>query len=219
MRYLVKRALGCALFATMLISGGAFAATTAYISGPDLGLEIPDNNPDGLTTTLTVDDTGVVGDVSAVVISADHTWVGDLVVTLTAPDGTSVTLMDRPGVVDDICCGNGADISASLGLVFSDLIPLPAEGAGANGCGAVGVDCGRAFGPESALSALAGVEVSGDWTLSISDNAGADVGTLNGFFLVVETGESSRAAMPMPAIALLLFAGIAGAGVMRRRRS
>ncbi len=218
MRYLVKRALGCALFATMLISGGAFAATN-YISGPDLGLDIPDDDPAGLTATLTVDDAGVVGDVAAVVVSLDHTWVGDLVVTLTAPDGTSVTLMDRPGVVDDICCGNGSDVSASLGLVFSDLIPVPAEAAGDGGCAAVGVDCGRAFGPESSLSALAGVDVSGDWTLNISDNAGADVGALNGFILVVDTGESSRAAMPMPAIALLLFAGVAGVGAMRRRRS
>jgi len=30
-------------------------------------------------------------------LAINHTWVGDLVVTLTSPAGTTITLLDRPG--------------------------------------------------------------------------------------------------------------------------
>ena len=72
-------------------------AQISETSSPDAS--IPDNDPLGLDDTITIaPTTGTVTDVT-VQFEIYHTWVGDLIVTLTAPDGsTSTAIMDRPGV-------------------------------------------------------------------------------------------------------------------------
>ncbi len=57
---------------------------------------IPDKNPDGVTKTLVISPDKPIRDL---VISVDitHTWVGDLRVTLIAPDGTAIHLVNRQG--------------------------------------------------------------------------------------------------------------------------
>ncbi|PJK27360.1 S8 family serine peptidase, partial [Minwuia thermotolerans] len=42
-------------------------------------------------------------------INIDHSWIGDLVVTLTSPDGTTSTLVDRPGLSAGSQWGAGQD--------------------------------------------------------------------------------------------------------------
>src|SRR5213075_977803 len=72
---------------------------------------IPDNNPAGGTATLNVSGyAGTISDLNfrfdgatcssaqgATGVGLTHGWVGDLVITLTSPAGTSVTLMSHPG--------------------------------------------------------------------------------------------------------------------------
>ncbi len=60
------------------------------------GLAIPDNNSTGVTSTLTLAQTGTVASVK-VKVGITHTYQGDLKVTLTAPDGTSVILHNLTG--------------------------------------------------------------------------------------------------------------------------
>ena len=65
-------------------------------------LAIPDNTPQGVSSTLRVDR---AGSVSGLRISVDvrHTYIGDLRVMLTAPDNQRITLHDRSGgSADDI---------------------------------------------------------------------------------------------------------------------
>ncbi|HKQ51437.1 MAG TPA: proprotein convertase P-domain-containing protein [Pyrinomonadaceae bacterium] len=57
---------------------------------------IPDDNPAGIADIINVNDAGLVRDVQAGV-DITHTWIGDLLVTLTAPDGTAVALHERSG--------------------------------------------------------------------------------------------------------------------------
>ncbi|MEZ4767460.1 MAG: hypothetical protein R2844_03435 [Caldilineales bacterium] len=59
-------------------------------------LGIPDNDPAGITTTLTISDTGALADLN-VSLAISHTWVGDLIITLEHVDtGTTATLFSQP---------------------------------------------------------------------------------------------------------------------------
>lgn len=60
------------------------------------GVTIPDNNLTGIERTLTVAGSGNVKDVE-VAIDITHTFIGDLLVTLISPAGTSVPLHQRTG--------------------------------------------------------------------------------------------------------------------------
>jgi len=111
---------------------------------------IPDNSPTGITSIITVTDDGEVSEVT-VPIDITHTWIGDLIVELTSPEGTTVRLHDRSGSMDD-------DILGTYGETLT-------------------VD-----GPGELLDFL-GESPLGDWTLFVSDNVGADTGTLNSWGL------------------------------------
>ena len=65
-------------------------------------VDIPDNDTDGVSSTITVaDDLTIFG--SSTYLDITHTWIGDLIVTLTSPGGTTATLVNRSGgSADDI---------------------------------------------------------------------------------------------------------------------
>jgi subtilisin-like proprotein convertase family protein len=67
---------------------------------------IPDNSTRGIKSRIPCPDAFVV-DTVAVNLNITHTFIGDLRVTLTSPDGTSVVLHDRSG-------GNQDDLVRSL---------------------------------------------------------------------------------------------------------
>ncbi|HET7505587.1 MAG TPA: proprotein convertase P-domain-containing protein, partial [Kofleriaceae bacterium] len=76
------------------------AGTTACINGTfsstDVPKSIPDNNATGITSVLPVTGNGTVGSLS-LSLNITHTFIGDLVVTLVAPDGTSFIVSNRAG--------------------------------------------------------------------------------------------------------------------------
>jgi len=74
-----------------------------YSTAP--GLAIPDNDPAGIVSTITVDATGLLSGVS-IDIDIDHTFRGDLSVTLLSPAGVSVVLHNRSGGSADDIVGN-----------------------------------------------------------------------------------------------------------------
>ena len=71
------------------------------------GLSIPDNNPSGVTSVMAVSGTGatVTADFN-VDINLTHTYIGDLIVRLTSPGGTTVTLHNRSGGSANDLIGN-----------------------------------------------------------------------------------------------------------------
>ena len=93
---------------------------------------------------ITVDRSGTATSVS-VAVDISHTYRGDLVIDLIAPDGTARTLHSRTG-------GSANDID-------------------------------RTYAPD-----FDGTGIAGDWTLRVSDRAGGDVGTLNGWTLTIGHG-------------------------------
>ncbi|MCL4409568.1 MAG: S8 family serine peptidase [Firmicutes bacterium] len=89
-------------------------------------VSIPDNNPNGVTSVISVADSGVTfgTDVS---VNITHTWRGDLIVRLTSPEGTVHTLHDRSGgSADDLIdtwslsAFNGESITGDWTLFVSD---------------------------------------------------------------------------------------------------
>jgi subtilisin-like proprotein convertase family protein len=64
------------------------------------GLRIPDNAPTGIERTLVVNQAGQVSDIE-VSLDITHSYIGDLNVTLTAPNGATAVLHQRAGASAD----------------------------------------------------------------------------------------------------------------------
>ncbi len=148
-------------------------ATEQFCSQP--GVAIPDDDPAGISDVMTVDmDPATLLSGVEVYVDITHTWQGDLIVNLTSPGGTTVTLHNRSGSsADDI-----------LGWYPTELEPA------------------------GDLSAFVGEPAAGDWTLWVSDNAGADVGTLNEWCLKLTYS------MPVPNDAAAMSASSGSGGVV-----
>ncbi|MCH8344017.1 MAG: proprotein convertase P-domain-containing protein [Planctomycetes bacterium] len=156
-----------------------------FVSTP--GVAIPDGNPVGVSDTITVPGPGsIIGDVN-VDLTINHTWVGDLCVTLTHNNKT-VTLIARPGLVPDVCDGTGSCCGCDEDN-YDDII-LDDEGTG----GAIENQCAfnltslPNYTPNEALSAFDGQDKAGPWTITVTDLFPADAGTLVQWSLHIAEG-------------------------------
>ena len=151
---------------------GAVSATFSFETGiaqcnsPDAA--IPDGRRD-IDDQVVVTGTGQLVDLDVYLLAA-HTYVGDLVFTLTHEDtGTSVVILDRPGVP---ATNFGCSLD-DIDLLLDDDASNPVEA----GCGTLAE--GRAFIPNNAISAFSGEDWGGTWTLTLADLERGDSGTLN----------------------------------------
>ena len=99
-------------------------------------------------------------------LNISHTFLADLVVILTSPQGTKVTLISNS-------CGDLQNVDATFDDEAESFI-----------CGA---DSGTAISgivkPLGSLSSLIGESILGEWILEVVDNASSDGGALNDFSL------------------------------------
>ncbi len=127
-----------------------------YSTSPSV--TIPDNDSNGITSTIQVTDSYNIDNMT-VSVDISHTYIMDLTILLTSPSGTTVTLYDQN-------CGNQDDIVAT----FDD------NGSNMN-CNQM--NSGSTYHPVGNLSDFAGENVNGTWTLFVSDGYNGDQGTLN----------------------------------------
>jgi subtilase family protein/proprotein convertase P-domain-containing protein len=109
--------------------------------------------------------------IGATTVGFDHTWVGDLIITLTSPQGTTVTLMNQPGGPlnsGNNFCNTVLDDGASA--LIQGISPLGAPWTGS-------------FKPASPLSAFSGQDGNGTWTLTVTDAVPLDGGNVRAFSL------------------------------------
>ena len=139
--------------------------TASYSSG-NIAAPIPDVS--SVDIPINVTDVGAVADVN-VKVRLNHTFDGDLVLRLIAPDGTSVALANNRGGGGDNF-GTGANDCSGVSTVFDDSAPI-AIGAGT-------APFAGSFRPDSPLSAFNGKGLNGVWILRISDTGAIDVGTV-----------------------------------------
>ncbi len=160
------------------------ASGTEY-SAAGLGLAIPDNNSTGVSHTITVPNSFTVSDLR-VGLDVTHTFVGDLCVSL-SHGGTTVTLIDRMGANTGAECHQGGPFGCgqdNFDIVLSD------SGAGGpiEALCAITMTSPPDYVPNNPLSAFDGMDAQGDWTITVADNAGEDIGTLNAWSLVFSSG-------------------------------
>ena len=137
-------------------------------------LAIPDNDAAGITSTFTVPTTNNAIDID-IDIDITHTWVGDLIITIEHA-GVTATILDRPG---NPASTNGCDQDNIL-CVFDDEGTTIAE----TMCNSGTAISGNVI-PNAPLSVFDGMDPSGIWTITVSDNVGQDTGTLNDWCVIV----------------------------------
>jgi subtilisin-like proprotein convertase family protein len=146
-----------------------FSFTTSScttVASTDIPVTIDASGTPTITSTLNVTSSGNIVDLNVLNLNGTHSWINDLTVTLTSPQATVVTLWDG------IC--NSED---NFDLNFDDdatpgALPCPPIGGGT-------------YQPATVLSAFNGENMSGTWTLTISDGANADGGALEGWGLEI----------------------------------
>lgn len=210
---------GVAAAAVFALGMGSASATLMLSETSSPNADVPDSGFGVLTDTLNIGQSGSILDIE-VELAIAHTWVGDLIIELTSPGGTTITLMDRPGV-PATTFGDPSNFAATTPIRFIDGASLSAESAGSACVGlddVIGVACDTPpeYDPEDPLGSFLSGEIMGDWTLLISDNASGDTGRLASWTIHAEIDAQQLAE---PGTLLLLGAGLAGlAGLGRRRR-
>jgi subtilisin-like proprotein convertase family protein len=137
-------------------------------------------------------------DVNVRLSNLTHTFVGDLLITLISPRGTSVVLSDKRG-------GSGDNFRNT---VFDDEAGRAIADGSAPFTGS--------FRPDGLLSAFDGQDAFGTWTLRVEDQAFIDSGSINSWGLEL-TGTANN--VPEPTSLALSALALAGLAAARRRRA
>lgn len=204
-------------------------------------IAIPDDGYDGTLgsmacVTQTVPE-GEVEDVS-LDLAVNHTWIGDLVVKVQSPMGTTVTVQSRAGYAEPAddgtgCCGDSSNLVETSPLAYSDGGVTSAEDMG-NTILDAGVACqDDGFcdyfgvpdsGPGVGFADFIGEEGAGDWSICVGDSVGADTGDINpGGTVLNITQAAPPPAIEIPTanrVGLGLLVALLGLGavVLLRRR-
>ena len=139
-------------------------------------MAIPDDAPAGASVTIPVSGVGYASKLTfsvdgqtcsttagATTVGIDHTFVGDLIGTLTAPGGQSATLFDTSGGGGNNMCQTVFDEAAAR--AWTAVAPALAPFTGA-------------WRPDGALADLLAASADGDWTFNVEDVAGNDTGSI-----------------------------------------
>jgi subtilisin-like proprotein convertase family protein len=136
-------------------------------------LPIPDFPAPAVSSTITISGAGTYLLDVDLTTAITHTFNGDLDFTLTSPAGTVVVVStDNGSTNDDVFNGTLWDDQANAPVHFAVFANLVVE---------------TPLTVESALGAFVGEDPNGTWTLTIGDDAGIDIGTLNSWSLDLAT--------------------------------
>jgi subtilisin-like proprotein convertase family protein len=157
--------------------------TTATFSSGNVNIPIPDVGT--ATAPLTINgipSTTVVQSLT-VTVNINHTFDGDLSITLIAPSGTQVPLYS-PGDFNFF----SPTTANFTNTVFDDNAALPISAGDPPYTGS--------FRPDSPLSVLKGLNLNGTWQLQVTDNFPVDVGTILNFSLNITEGTLVAGSIP-----------------------
>jgi len=127
----------------------------------DVPKTIPDLGMAHSTVNVNVTATGTPSRINLVGLHGTHTFMEDLEIHLISPTGTDVIVFQQ-------ACGDAAGFNLSLDDTAADMDPCPP-------------DDGMRHRPSHPLSAFAGENPNGQWTLDIFDRRPEDSGNLQGW--------------------------------------
>jgi subtilisin-like proprotein convertase family protein len=155
-------------------------STTHSYTGP--AVPIPDGDLDGVDIPFAISGAGALASVQfsidgtvcntvsgSTTVGLSHTWVGDVALKLTSPDGTKVTLLDTAGGPFNSAnnfCQTVLDDTAATSIQAVTTAQAPFTGT---------------FSPFAPLSTFVGQIGDGTWTLNASDNTFIDTGAVRAF--------------------------------------
>ncbi len=156
----------------------------------DLGapLFIPDNNDAGVNADISIPDGRLLVNMR-LYLDISHTFVGDLIVTLTnLSSNQSVTVIDRPG-------------APPWGCANSDIVTILDDGAiqyADDQCASSPHAISGIYLPAQKLSPFTGMSAQGTWRLNVSDHYINDSGYLNHWCLETKLSDIMPAPTPLP---------------------
>lgn len=220
---------------TALISVSCVRGAVADLYGPGPGGAIPDATMDNtagsqgvLTSTISASNVAspTIASLNGVELTfTSHSWVGDLVAILTAPNGDNVHLFSRVGAdMAGASFGDtsnlaglyrfentGASFAAAAAAVDTMTAVPPGTYARSSNAGAIA----PAADPDD-YSVFVGDNLNGTWTLKIEDWAVLETGTLTSWCLDITSITSVPEARPLVIwSAVGLVVGVAA--LVRRR--
>lgn len=151
------------------VFSAAHSFTTSNLICRSPALSIPDNNPSGITDTMTVTDSGTLASLR-LSLNVTHTYIGDLRLTL-SKGGTTVQVVNRPRDGAGNCSGD------DMVLTLDDGAATAVQPACVSGTGQA-YTVGASYRPANPLTAFAGASLAGDWSLQVVDSANLDTGSL-----------------------------------------
>ncbi len=132
----------------------------------NLPVTIPTAGPVTVSSSVNVPIAGTINDVNVIDLIGTHTRIKDLIITLTSPLGTVVTLMNQ-------VCNNQDNFNVDFDdAAASAVLPCPP------------VD-GNPYQPNGLLSAFNGESATGTWTLTITDVTNLQGGALTNWILEI----------------------------------
>ncbi|MFI9453424.1 S8 family serine peptidase [Amycolatopsis sp. NPDC052450] len=176
---------------------GSFSPTTSTFSLPvgtpspvtrdfayaGAAVAIPDSDPTGVTVPITVSGVGRASkltfsvdgatcnaDQTSTTVGINHSYVGDLVGTLTSPSGAKATVFQRGGSSGNNLCQ----------VVFADNAAAAFSSVSAANAPFTGT-----YKPVQALGGLAAGTADGTWTFTAADVVGGDTGSIRSVSLHV----------------------------------
>ncbi len=165
-----------------------------------INLAITDNSPAGVNSTISVPAAAIANASGlSVRLNIGHSWVGDLIFTLTSPCGTSV-ILNRPGVPastfgnsNNLGTTNAASPPAPPSAVYTfdisaaAVIPETALGSGVIPAGSYRPSDATGN-PHNFSGITFPCSAAGNWTLNVSDNGAGDIGVLTDWAIITTTG-------------------------------
>ncbi len=134
-------------------------------SSADVPIAIDSESPNVIFSELIFNGGGLVSSLTLENVRGNHSFIGDLIMSLISPNGTEVVLVDEN-------CGPNEDFDLSFDDNALSNVPCP-------------YDDGGTYLPAQSLSAFTGQEANGKWVLRIEDVASLDGGSLENWDLKI----------------------------------
>ncbi len=169
-----------------VVATTAFATTQTVTNSTQVS--IPDNSCTPATSVIAVSaySSAIATAQIQVKINITHTWVGDLVIVLLAPNGSIIGLSNQTG-----SSGNSGDNFTNTVFTDAAAAVLPTTGAPYTGSykpvATTFTTCTTTITNVTTFGAIGSgsLNPNGNWTLKVFDRAGSDLGTIDNWSLIL----------------------------------